>query len=113
MSDHLCYGLSRYFDSTDPNDHEWCAKICHTCPALAECAALRDEMLAKDLVIEGTWAGQLYTGLKEPTHRPQCGTHGGPALHRKAGEGTCDECLEFRQAYERERYARQRQAASV
>lgn len=107
---HLCFGLERYFDSTDENDHLWCARMCAECPARDLCATRRDEMLSRGLSIEGTWAGQLFGGLKEPTNRPQCGTHGGPAMHRQAGEYTCDECLAFRQAYERERHARRRAA---
>ncbi len=113
--EHLCFGLERYFDSVEQADHEWCAKMCATCPALELCARRRDQMLAKGLSIEGTWAGVLYGGKREPVTRPQCGTHGGPTLHRQNNEWTCDECLAFRQRYERERYAMraQERAASA
>ena len=113
--EHLCFGLERYFDSVEQADHEWCAKMCAECPALQLCTQRRDEMLAKELPIEGTWAGVLYGGKREPIIRPQCGTHGGPALHRQHNEWTCDECLSFRQRYERQRYAEraQERAASA
>lgn len=109
----LCRGHSALFDSIDEDVHKWCARLCAVCPLLEACKRHRDDALAKELPIEGTWAGALYGGRREPVHRRQCGTHAGPALHRKAGEWTCDECLAFRQRYERERYIIRKQAASA
>ena len=57
-----CYGKSALFDSPSPIAHVQAAAICATCPMLAACTRLRDDVLSDNALrseAEGTWAGKL------------------------------------------------------
>jgi len=102
----LCFGMSEWFDSTDPEVHQSCKALCARCPAIDQCRATRDELVERDMLIEGTWAGELH-GAKVATNRRTCGTPWGPYHHRKHGEQVCDECADARRAYDRARRQRE------
>lgn len=70
-----CTGRHDLFDSTELEDHRTAARLCATCPALAECTRLlteaRELATAPNGLPEGTWAGQLIGVVRpEPRRRP-------------------------------------------
>lgn len=112
MSEHPnCYGMSEFFDSVDELVHRECAALCVGCPVFQQCQRTAEDLVAKGMLIEGTWAGRLY-GKKPPTHRSTCGRVTGWYHHAKVNEEPCDDCLEAKRMYERNRMRRKRVAAA-
>ncbi len=68
-----CAGQSRLFDSTLLTDHMEAAKLCATCPMIAECQERLEECASswegRSGGPEGTWAGQLIIAGKVATYR--------------------------------------------
>jgi hypothetical protein len=88
-----CFGNSRLFDSTFEADHVIARELCLGCPMRTECIAERTKTieLLGIMSLEGTWAGNLYTG-KKVRERAQCGTRSGYNGHRYRDEKACDAC---------------------
>lgn len=62
-----CYGKWDLFDSTDPADHREAKALCDTCPTLAACQKLLDDLLRSHNSVagpEGTWAGRHFVSQK-------------------------------------------------
>jgi|GEM_PF-2383119 len=84
--------------------------ICATCEVTAECSAagLMDN--------HGIWGGmaqrdrqanRIRLGVTQRRNvSPVCGTSSGHTAHRTAGEKPCNECLEWRRAYDAAAYAK-------
>jgi hypothetical protein len=106
LTDPLCFGMSGWFDSTDPLVHMDCRLLCLRCPVIERCRRDRDELLDRGMLIEGTWAGELY-GAKPPTRRRTCGQAGGWYHHKKHGEESCEDCAVARREYDRARKQRE------
>jgi hypothetical protein len=102
--------MGEYFESMDPFVHARCAQLCAECPVFDWCHKEAQQLVARGMLVSGTWAGRLY-GLRPPSNRPECGGHSGPYHHKRAGEESCDACLEFKRSYERSR-KRSNRAAS-
>jgi hypothetical protein len=105
-----CYGMSEWFDSTDPTVHLDCKALCEGCLVIDRCRRTRDELLERGLLIEGTWAGELYGNQTTTCSQPFGWFH-----HKKYGEQVCDDCVEARREYRREydRAHRAKQQASA
>jgi hypothetical protein len=88
-----CFGNSRLFDSTFEADHVIARELCLGCPMRTECIAERTATIELHgiMSLEGTWAGNLYTG-KKVRARGACGTRSGYNSHRYRGEKACDAC---------------------
>lgn len=109
FQDALCRGDHELFDATDTASHLIARAICAECPAIRECAALRDEIRSEisDTMQRagggpvGTWAGELLGGNVTPiTH----GTESGYLRHLAIKEVPCEPCREARASAARARY---------
>jgi len=110
-----CVGRSELFDSRKDADHAEAKRLCQTCPAILECAALlRAAQEAAtggfDGGPQGTWAGR-FVGKPETRKHAVCGTDSGYYQHHRRGEPACEPCLGARRAAEARRYAAKKAAS--